>query len=237
MSDRFCGCGTAIEKPHARFCDPCRSRVRRKPLKFVPTPEIDSLIRSTWEGKSWGLKAGRVVAARIKWPTWAVKKRAIALGVVRQRKKEPAWTDAELSMLEQFAWMSPARLAMKLTRATGIQRSATAVILKRKWMRLLANADWYSAHQLAELLGIESHKVLRWIRAGWLDAQPRGTNRTEKQGGDEWLIRQPAVRRFLRAHPDEIDLAKVECAGSRHWFLDVLTGGQIGGAGADGRCT
>jgi hypothetical protein len=225
---KSCNCGAPISLPHARFCDGCRARRRRKPAKYVPTPQIDALIRETWQGKAWGLKAARIVAARVGWPHWIVKKRAVALGVVRQRKKEPAWSATEISVLERFAWMSPQRLAMKLSSATGIPRSATAVVLKRKRMRLLANADWYSAHQLAELLGIEGHKVSKWIKAGWLNADPRGTNRTERQGGDEWLIQRPALRRFLLAHPDEVDLAKVECAGSRLWFLDILTDGRIG---------
>jgi hypothetical protein len=67
------------------------------------------------------------------------------------------------------------------------------------------------------------HKVLAWIRRGILAAERRGTNRTQRQGGDIWWISDRAVRRFILRYPEEIDLARVE----KIWFLDLLTGGKL----------
>jgi hypothetical protein len=215
------------ERKHARYCDECRSKVRRKRLKYIPTPRIDALIRETWLGKAWGLKAGRVVAARIGWPHWVVKRRAVALGVVRQKHKEAPWSGDELRVLEQFAWMSPQRIGIKLKQLCGTHRSDTGIILKRQRLKFIANGEWDSATGTAELLGIEAHLVTKWIKLGWLIAERRGTLRNERQGGDEWRITDSKLRDFVLAHPDEIDLAKIQVAGSSLWFLDLITGGRI----------
>ena len=57
-----------------------------------------------------------------------------------------------------------------------------------------------------------------------LRATRRGTERTERQGGDTYWIAHKAVHAFVLTYPDEIDLRKVE----KWWFLDLLTAGRIG---------
>ena len=197
--------------------------------KYFPDPKIDGLIREQWSGSAWGRKAGLVVARRTGWPIYAVKRRAVELGVIRQRKREPEWSQAELDLLEQLSHMSPKNLSLQF-RARGFHRTPQACELKRKRLRLLANKDWHTQNHLAELLGVDGHKVGRWIKAGWLKATPRGTDRTPQQGGDQRLITRENARKFILAHPTEIDLAKVECAGTRMWFLDLIANGKIGGA-------
>ena len=76
---------------------------------------------------------------------------------------------------------------------------------------------------LAEVMGVDSHKVTRWIGAGLLEAERRGTARTELQGGDTWLIFRAEVKEFVLRCPDEYDLGKVE----KWWFLDLITDGRI----------
>jgi len=70
---------------------------------------------------------------------------------------------------------------------------------------------------------VDSHKVTRWIGAGLLEAERRGTARTELQGGDTWLIFRAEVKEFVLRCPDEYDLGKVE----KWWFLDLITDGRI----------
>ena len=76
-----------------------------------------------------------------------------------------------------------------------------------------------SAYGLAQLMGVDSHIVARWIRTGALRAQPRGTLRTPQQGGDSYVIRPADVRRFIVTNPIGFDLRKVEPL----WFIDLLT--------------
>lgn len=190
--------------------------------KYHSSSAIDGVIREAYERfrKQCDRGALRLAAQRIGWPGYAVKHRGRHLGLARA--KEPVWSTRELKVLAKWGWMGDERIALRL-RAAGFARSATAVHLKRKRMRICQNGDWYSACGLAEAMGVDSHKVMRWIGAGLLEAERRGSARTELQGGDTWLILRGAVKRFLLRCPDEYDLGKVE----KFWFLDLITDGAI----------
>lgn len=222
---RCLDCGQSTGRKHAKYCDRCRAPRRVKKTIWKPTPEIDEAIRSAWRSRAHGGRAYLVVQAKTKcgWPKWKISRRAIELGVARKYSKERAWSDEELCVLKQYAWMSPNGIQKKLAKETGGRRTLTAIVLKRKRLKLLGNRDFYSARHLGGLLGEDIHKVVRWIKAGWLKARPRGLEaRTPQQGGDIYAIFPADVRRFLYRHPDEIDLAKVE----KYWFLDLITAGK-----------
>ena len=125
-----------------------------------------------------------------------------------------------MEILARYAWMSDERLRLKL-KAAGYTRTATAIHLKLKRMAFKKGGGFYSANSLAQALGIDSHAVTRWIRAGRLKATLRGTARGERQNGDIYLIREKDIRRFVLEHPSDIDLRKVD----QLWFLDMLTNG------------
>ena len=190
--------------------------------KYCPSDAIDRLIREAYDlwRKSSDKRAITVAATRIGWPGYAVKVRARHLGLARA--KEPVWGVHELELLAKWGWMGDERIALRL-RAAGFARTATAVHLKRKRMRINGNGDWYSANALAEAMGVDGHKVMRWIGAGLLAAERRGSARTELQGGDTWLIMRAEAKRFVLRCPDEYDLGKVE----KFWFLDLITDGKI----------
>jgi len=190
--------------------------------KYQPNEVIDREIRAAYDRlrKNSVIGALCLAARRIGWPKWAVTKRGRSLGL--GRVKEPFWTEPEIKILEKWGWIGDDRLAMKL-KAVGFPRTATAVHLKRKRMRINVNGDWYSATSLSEALGVDVHKVMRWIKAGLLKADRRGTLRTQNQGGDTYLIVRKAVKDFVLRCPDEYDLGKVE----KFWFLDLITDGKI----------
>lgn len=190
--------------------------------KYPRSEAVDGLIREAYDRlrKHCDRGALRLAARRIGWPGYAVKVRARDLGLVRT--KEPAWSKAELALLTKWGWMSGVTIAARL-RAAGYPRTATAVLLKRKRMRINGNGDWYSANSLAEAMGVDPHKVMRWIGTGLLKAKPRGSERIRPQGGDIQVILRTAVKDFLLRCPDEYDLAKV----AKFWFLDLITDGRI----------
>lgn len=72
---------------------------------------------------------------------------------------------------------------------------------------------------------MDPHAVKRWITLGLLDAERRGSARTEKQGGDTYIIWQADVKRFVCAHPEEVDFCKVD----KLWLLDLVTDGRVAG--------
>ena len=197
-----------------------RGRAARR--KYVFTERLDQLIRDIYVYKPHSrTRPGiRQLANQLGIPHWAIKKRARELGLART--KESPWSEAELSILARHAWMSDERIRLKL-KAAGHSRTVTAIHLKLKRMRFKSDPGFYSAKGLADALGIDPHVVGRWIKAGHLRAQLRGTKRTKHQGGDTYLIREKDLRRFILEHPTEIDLRKVD----QLWFLDVITKGFV----------
>jgi len=214
-------CGREAIGKCGRYCDECRSLTRRKNLKWKPTPEIDAIITEAYR-TGYRQGASEFVSHKTGWPTWIVKKRALAIGIIRTEPKEPLWSAAEIKVLEEFVWMCPDRLRLKLKKVCGTSRTNTAILLKKKRLKLrVSDASGYSAHRLAGLFGVDPRGVIRrWVTFGWLKAVRRGSDRPD----DAWYIEHADVYRFVLAHPEEIDLAKVD----RLWFLDLVTQGKIG---------
>ena len=160
------------------------------------------------------------MSLKLGWTCSAVCKRGAELGIARV--KEKPWSDPELLALERFGHLAPSGIQRKLSEA-GFARSIAAIQVKVNRSRIKSNLEGYSACQLADALGVEARKVLRWIQQGYLKAERRGTARTLEQGGDMWWISDRSVRRFILRFPEEIDLARVE----KIWFLNLLTEGKL----------
>jgi len=193
--------------------------------RYTITPETDEQIRRAYQNEvgmgscSNGDAPVRALAERLNLPRWKVTRQAITLGLVAKQKKEPDWSERELGILERSAHRSPRAIQSRLKRV-GMHRSETAIILKRKRMRFLQSLNGQSATSLAECFGVDAKTVRRWILNGHLKAKKRGTERTEKQGGDMWRIKEKDVRRFLVEHVCEIDFRKLD----KYWLVDILTG-------------
>ena len=190
--------------------------------KYVFSDQIDQLIREIYLNHR-DAKTGfgiRPLAKKVGIPHWALKKRARELGLART--KELPWSEAELATLARYSWMSDERIRLKL-KCAGHTRTVTAIHLKLKRMKFKHDGSFYTAHSLAQALGIDPHAVTRWIKSGHLKARFRGTARTPQQNGDSYLIQEKDVRRFILQHPTDIDLRKVD----QLWFLDVITDGLV----------
>lgn len=173
----------------------------------------DAYIRMRRDDKS----AIRHAMARLGWPKHQIKERARELGLTQPRG--PNWTDPEISLVEQFSWMSDIKLEVKLRKA-GFCRSANAI--RQMKFKLAINGDgngqWYTTNQLARAFGIDYHKVEHWIRRGLLNVTVKSHDKTHSR------ILRGAVRRFALMYPDEYDLAKVH----KHWFIEMITNCRIG---------
>lgn len=210
-----------VHLSNKKSCDSCRTTAQGR-RKYNFTDQIDQRIREIYQNHPDAkTRPGiRLLAKKVGMPHWALKKRARELGLART--KEQPWSDPELEILARNAWMSDERIRLKL-KAAGYARTVTGIHLKLKRMRFKEDVSFYSANGLARALGIDNHTVARWIRAGHLKAKHRGTERTEQQGGDIYLIHEKDVRRFILEHPTAIDLRKVD----QLWFLDVITNGLV----------
>jgi len=170
----------------------------------------DALLKKLYDPTVPG--RSQMLADRLRAPRWAVNRRAAALGL--SRPKDRPWSPDEEAYLESnFHHISVRALARRFGRST------TAVKLKAKRLGLRKYEDGYTACSLAEALGVDPHWVLARIRSGRLRASHRQTERKPEQGGDSWFITDEAVINFVRDHPYEIDLRKVD----NIWFMDLIS--------------
>lgn len=176
-------------------------------------------------GRHHGTKALAILEKRLGMPRWSIKRRAVLLGAATTRRKDPPWTEEEMAILRDCAWMVPERIRVRL-KAAGFTRTLTAVAVQRKRSRAADSVDGTSARGLADLLGCDVGTVLRWIKRGYLRARRTGSDRYPH------FIPTDAVRDFLVAHPEQVDLGKAERAGSKLWIVDLLSGGARGQAEA-----
>jgi len=209
-----------------KFCKECRRDVRRKPRSPRNPPwsaEDDQKIReayATYNARQVGAALRRLFPTR---PRWSITRRAQVLGAATIRTKEPPWSQAEDDLLADLAWMSPERIATKF-RERGFKRTLTAIGIRLKRRELRRTLGGMTAQSLANQLGVDVHKVLGWIKSKLLAAERRGTT---GDNHDAWYITTEAIRAFLLAHPEDVELTKLERVGSKMWFLDMITGGRI----------
>lgn len=195
-------------------------------LKNHSTDFIDAALRAAYRGTPYrGLRQD--LARRLGRPAWWISRRAVYLGLVVPRRKEPPWSAAELALLEQHHWKIPEVIA-RIFKRHGYTRTATAIAIKRQRYGLrVANAEVYTATQLATLMGVDGKTVCTWIAKGWLKASRKGTARSDAQGGDMHQIKPRAARQFIIDYTAHADIRKCD----RFWLVDLLTG-ETGGKGA-----
>lgn len=78
---------------------------------------------------------------------------------------------------------------------------------------------------LEQCLGEDHHKISIWIADGWLRDRLQGKGRHDGNGQDIHRIREKDILHFLKNHPQEINLGKVD----QMWFLDqvLLRGREV----------
>jgi len=222
-------CGQPIEEgrrqdappSEARYCSKCRTvRRRRAKLKYTWRPEFDDILRAQYYG---GLNRRFQVLNRMirmtGLPRWYIKRQAARLGLTMKMDRKP-WTSADLNLLEKLVGrVSSATIAKRLNRP----ESSVVNKLKR-----LGNSrrvrEGYTMRDLEQCLGEDHHKISAWIANGWLCDRLQGRGRHDGNGRDIHRIREKDILRFLKNHPQEINLGKVD----QVWFLDlVLLRGRI----------
>lgn len=218
---RLClDCHEPTGRKHAEYCDRCRYRHQKRPAKYGPlTPEREAFIRAHYQpdgrGRGWTLR----LAKRMGVPKWRLARWAAALGLSEHLATKPApWTPAEDAHLERR--LEQGRTLEVIARE--LRRSLTAVEVRAKRLGISRRSCRHglSATAAAMAMGVDVHKVTRWIAAGWLDASRMGTARVPQQGGDEWVIPEQALRKFLREHPTAYSLRRVD----QTWFLSLVFG-------------
>lgn len=215
-------CGGLIEEGkrdrapiEAKFCLKCRAeRRRRAKLKYNWLPQHDAYMRAQYHG---GLhQRGRVIRELVRqtgFPRWYVKRRAQRLGLTMHPDRRP-WTPLELDTLDKLLGkVSAATIAKRL------KRTETSVAMKIKAIGHSRRVtEGYTIRDLELCLGEDHRKVEKWIANGWLHDGKEGTNGHNGNGHDIHRFSENQILNFIKAHPQEINLGKVD----QMWFLDLV---------------
>jgi hypothetical protein len=183
-------------------------------LEYTWRPEFDAFLRAQYFG---GLNRRFKVLTRMVrmtgLPRWYIKRQAARLGLTMKMDRKP-WTPAELNVLEKLVGRVSAS-----TIAKRLHRPESSIVNK---LKRLGNSrrvrEGYTMRDLEQCLGEDHHKISIWIANGWLRDRLQGTQRHGGNGNDIHRIREKDILRFLKNHPQEINLGKVD----QVWFLDLV---------------
>ncbi len=206
-------CGQPIEEGRkqgqpprlAKYCLKCRAeRRRRARVKYTWRPEYDAYLNAHYFG---GLNRRFQVLTRMVrmsgLPRWYIKRQAARLGLTMRLDRRP-WMSKEMDLLENLVGrVSSATIAKRL------RRPESSVVNKLKRLgtsRRVRNG--YTMRELELCLGED----------GWLQDRLQGTHRHNGNGNDIHRIREKDILDFIRNHPQEINLGKVD----QTWFLDLV---------------
>ena len=136
-------------------------------------------------------------------PRGAIHKWAYQLGVTRRTYQR--WTKEDLAYIEKHAASkNPQKIADYLG------RSKNAVQVKMCNLGL-AVSDGYTLADVQEGMGCSHTTAIAWVKRGWLKGTRRAFDATT------WNFTDAQIRDFIRSHPEEIDLSRVD----HLWFLDI----------------
>lgn len=202
--------------------------VKVKERKWQITPEMDEMLRQIYsypfgaKDRPKDLPGVKEYSVKCGFPPDVMTKRAMELGL--SFTKEPPWTNAELSLLEEHGYKTPPRIALVFSEH-GFKRTPTAIQLMRKRRMVHKASPYFSMNAIAVLFGIDAHAVKKWVTKGLLRFVMKGTVRSPDthQNGDTHLIHKDWIYEFIVKHPGEFELKKVD----QMWFLHIVTRGEI----------
>jgi len=145
----------------------------------------------------------------------AVKGQAAKMGILQN--KSPDWTDLELEFLsEHIHEYSVVTIAKRL------HRSVNAVKIKatRLKMGLRFRDGWYTKTEVAEIFGVDHHKVQKWIDTGALLAKWYTDRKPQQNGTAMWHISARALRDFIVNYNGELVGRNVDLFTIIHLLID-----------------
>lgn len=151
-----------------------------------------------------------------------IYRRTQSLGLLTDvHKRQPAWTETELAILEKNAHNNPVNIAKLLVDKGFARRTPTAIQVKMHRIGLEAgqsriDAGIYSCHEAARCMGVANHVIAKYIERGWLTAK-----RDEHLQNQQWQITEKALRELMINHTAAIDFKKID----KYWLVECLTGG------------
>ncbi|HXB21271.1 MAG TPA: hypothetical protein VNV88_07820 [Candidatus Solibacter sp.] len=196
------GCGELRGSPKDRRCHSCRIQTRPNPnKKFSWTAELDQELQLAYKEAHTRRELSENLnrfQKRSGFTRIVMLARAAQLGISAKRKR---WTPEEIEVLSEAAGsLSKAAIARKL------KRSYWAVKAECSKLQISSRlSEGYSRADIECLLGVGPRSVRKWITLGWLRVQ-------------DGRVTEPSVIKFLREHPEEYRLSRVDEA----WYKGLL---------------
>lgn len=151
---------------------------------------------------------------RLGVPRGIVQKWAFELGVTRHMER--GWTPEQVEYLRQHF-----RKDKAVDIAKHLGHTVSSVRYKANRLGLSQTRDdCYTLTALCEGLGRSHKQAKRWADQGWI----KGERRANSTSNDPWTFTAKNIHDFIIAHPEEIDLRRVD----KFWFIDILAGGRDG---------
>jgi DNA-binding transcriptional MerR regulator len=169
------------------------------PQKYILDNAGRKLIKDRYDGSHAVVVE---LSTALSVPHRQVREWARKLGVAPKTGRE--WTEQEIKYLTRhLADKTFAEICEYL------DRSVEAVRTKAYGLGLIKEREGYTMKDLCEGLGVSFDMARRWVDKGWICGNRRETG--------FWDFSDKDIRDFLRSHPMEVDLSKVD----QLWFLDV----------------
>lgn len=196
-------CGTPSGAPKDQLCHACRIKSRPNvKKKYCWSPELDlALTRAYRFAQDRGELTQLLnhLQRSINFPRFVILSRAAELGLAFQVRRH--WTPQEVEALrELLGTYSSKTVALKLGRTYYSLKRKVAIMQLSSRIR-----DGYSLKDIQDLVGVNRRKIQTWIMKGWLRL-------------DNGRASDVEMRRFLRRHPEEYILRRVDDA----WFKDIM---------------
>ncbi len=163
-------------------------------MKIWTDAEVD-ILRREYKGTN---KSAERIASKLNTTRHSVKYQVQKHGLAISKTK---WTDKELERLEELVHIYPVTKIAKI-----MNRSQNAVKVKatRLKLNLRARDDWFTKREIAEICGVDHHKVQKWIDSGALKASWHGDLKPQKNGCAMWHIELSDLKNFLVKYSGEL---------------------------------
>lgn len=133
-------------------------------------------------------------------------------------RKRRLWNQSSKERLEELlSNFTIDEVAQKLA------RTKTAVIVKARRLNISRNTrdGWYTAQEVAGILGMDPTSVTRRIAAGSLTAVPRNRDRPPRKGRSApWHISRKNLINYIRKYPEDLQDRNVDMV----LIVDLLAG-------------
>ena len=191
--------------------------------RVIFTKHEDNMIRRAYSMDCYGTgdKGITAIARKINKSTGSIHRRAAFLGVLRtSHKQHRPWSEIEEQIVEANAHKELDAINRAIVKAGFESRSLESIKSKLRYLGLKirdnrADNGIYTQGQLADLMGINTKVIGRYVNEGHLKAKRRAAVTQI-----EYNIKAADVRQFFKDCAPMVDIAKCD----KYWLIDLLTG-------------